>query len=105
MKITVIGPGAMGLLFGGKLAACADVTLVGNNPKNLKEIKDTSGWKESYKDSVTSDFVSYLKSQPLLKGILAGHLHFDVQDRFSPSAMEYVVGGNFLFHGQEVTIS
>ena len=73
--------------------------------KNLKEIKDTSGWKESYKDSVTSDFVSYLKSQPLLKGILAGHLHFDVQDRFSPSAMEYVVGGNFLFHGQEVTIS
>lgn len=40
MKITVIGPGAMGLLFGGKLAACAEVTLVGNNPKNLKEIND-----------------------------------------------------------------
>ena len=29
MKITVIGPGAMGLLFGGKLAACADVSLIG----------------------------------------------------------------------------
>ncbi len=73
--------------------------------KNLKEIKDMSGWKESYGDSVTSDFVAYLKAQPLLKGILAGHLHFDVQDKFSPSAMEYVVGGNFLFHGQEITIS
>ena len=38
MKITVIGPGAMGLLFGGKLAACADVSLIGSNAKNLEEI-------------------------------------------------------------------
>lgn len=29
MKIAVIGPGAMGLLFGGKLAAAADVLLIG----------------------------------------------------------------------------
>ena len=28
-----------------------------------------------------------------------------VQDRFSPTAMQYVVGGNFLFHGQEVTFA
>ncbi len=38
MQITVIGPGAMGLLFGGKLAACADVSLIGSNEGNLKEI-------------------------------------------------------------------
>ena len=38
MRITVIGPGAMGLLFGGKLAACADVSLIGSNAANLKEI-------------------------------------------------------------------
>lgn len=42
MKITVIGPGAMGLLFGGKLAACADVSLIGNNEINLREI-NTNG--------------------------------------------------------------
>lgn len=40
MKITVIGPGAMGLLFGGKLAACADVSLIGSNAANLKEINE-----------------------------------------------------------------
>ena len=40
MKITVIGPGAMGLLFGGKLAACADVSLIGSNTANLKEINE-----------------------------------------------------------------
>lgn len=53
-------------------------------------------------DPVTADFISYLKQLPQLKAILCGHLHFTTQDRFSPTAMEYVVGGNFLFHGQEV---
>ena len=53
-------------------------------------------------DPVTREFIAYLKSEKLLKGILAGHLHITVQERFSPTAMQYVVGGNFLFHGQEV---
>jgi len=56
-------------------------------------------------DPVTRDFIAYLKGEPLLKGILAGHLHITVQDRFSPTAMQFVVGGNFMFHGQEVTFS
>lgn len=64
-----------------------------------------SKWRASYKDAATADFVAWLKAQPLLKGILAGHLHVDVQDRFSPTAVEYVVAGNFLFHGQEITFS
>ena len=38
MKIAVIGPGAMGLLFGGKLSAAAMVTLVGHNPAHMEEI-------------------------------------------------------------------
>jgi len=56
-------------------------------------------------DPVTRDFIAYLKREPLLKGILAGHLHFSAQDDFSPTAKQYVVGGNFLFHGQEVLFS
>ena len=32
-------------------------------------------------------------------------LHISVQDRFSPTAMEYVTGANFMFHGQEVMFS
>ena len=54
------------------------------------------------RDVVTRDFIAYLKTEPLLKAVLAGHLHITVQDRFSPTAMQYVVGGNFMFHGQEV---
>ncbi|MBQ8030181.1 MAG: ketopantoate reductase family protein, partial [Butyrivibrio sp.] len=38
MKIAVIGPGAMGLLYGAKLSKCADVTLIGNNEENISLI-------------------------------------------------------------------
>ena len=51
---------------------------------------------------MTRDFIAYLKGGKLLKGILAGHLHITVQERFSPTAVQYVVGGNFLHHGQQV---
>lgn len=66
-------------------------------------VPDARGdYKVQLTDPVTKDFISYLKGEKLLKGILAGHLHITVQDRFSPTAMEYVVGGNFMFHGEEV---
>ena len=69
-------------------------------------IPDASGdFKMQQTDPTTRDFIAYLKTEPLLKGLLAGHLHITVQDRFSPTAMQYVVGGNFLFHGQEVTFA
>ena len=76
---------------------------------DMKVVPDMSnfqkGWKGDGKRSVTQDFYAYLEAQPLLKAVLAGHIHVTVADRFSPSAVEYVVGGNFLFHGQEITIS
>ena len=61
--------------------------------------------KRQREDPVTRDFIAYLKGEPRLKAILAGHLHISVQDRFSPTATEYVVGGNFMFHGQHVLVS
>ena len=64
---------------------------------------DPSGeYKRQLEDPVTSAFIAYLKTEPLLKAILAGHLHITIQDQFSPTATEYVVGGNFLFHGEEI---
>lgn len=61
-------------------------------------------WAKDHVDYVdhTGDLIAYPKGEKLLKGILAGHLHISVQERFSPTAMQYVVGGNFLFHGQQV---
>jgi len=73
--------------------------------EDLKTFPDVTNFKLRCSDSVTKDFIAYLKSLPLLKAILAGHYHITVADRFSPTAMEYLVGGNFIFHGQEITFS
>lgn len=59
-------------------------------------------YKLQREDPVTSAFIQYLKTEPLLKAILAGHLHFTMQDQFSATAREYLIGGNFLFTAQEV---
>lgn len=76
---------------------------------DLKGIPDmrnyVRGYRKGGKRTDTQEFYAYLEAQPLLKAILAGHIHVTVADRFSPTAIEYVVGGNFLFHGQEITIS
>lgn len=53
-------------------------------------------------DAVTREFITYLKDEPLLKAILAGHEHITMQDRFSPTAVEYLVGGNFLLQAREI---
>ena len=58
--------------------------------------------KAQREDPTTCEFFSYLKKEPLLKAILSGHLHVTVEEQFSPSARQYVVGSNFLFHGREI---
>lgn len=59
-------------------------------------------YKRQIEDPTTSSFIAYLKKEPLLKAICAGHLHITIDDAFSPTAREYLVGGNFLFHGREI---
>ena len=56
-------------------------------------------------DPVTRGFIAHLQAQPLLKAILAGHLHIGVEERFSPTAMQYVVAGNYMFHAAEILIT
>ena len=63
-----------------------------------------SGYVEKYKDGTTQDFVAYLRAQPLLKGILCGHGHIGVVSPFSPTAKQYEVAGNFMFHAQEFMV-
>ena len=66
-------------------------------------VPDVRGdYKRQQTDPTTRDFIAYLKGEKLLKAILAGHLHITVQERFSPTAVQYVVGGNYGFVGEEV---
>lgn len=75
----------------------------GKGPLDSGEFPPVTGdFLAQKEDPVTRDFIDYLKREPLLKCILAGHLHITVEDQFSPTCREYVVAGGFLFHGREV---
>lgn len=53
-------------------------------------------------DKTTREFIAALKKEPLLKAILAGHIHIGYQEEFSPTATQYVAGPNFMFSGREI---
>ena len=77
----------------------------GNRDRKFRtaEVPDPTGdYKRQLEDPTTKAFVAYLKTERLLKGLLVGHEHVAMQDRFSPTAMEYVTGGNFMFHAREI---
>lgn len=69
---------------------------------NDKAYKPSGDYKAQQEDKTTREFISYLKGEPLLKAILAGHMHITVEEQFSPTARQYAVAGNFMFHGREI---
>ena len=63
--------------------------------------KGSDLWKQR-NDPTTAGFIAYLKEEKALKAILSGHEHMTMEERFSPTAVQYLVGGNFLFAAREV---
>ena len=53
-------------------------------------------------DTPTLEFIAWIKEQPLLKGILCGHMHRFFEERFSPTAIQYCVGATFKGDAQVV---
>lgn len=61
-KIAIIGPGAMGMLFGGYFSRCFDVTLIGRDPKKMEliareglTIKENDETKNTYYPKAVAD--------------------------------------------------
>ena len=53
-------------------------------------------------DKTTVAFVDYLRGEKLLCAILTGHEHISMEERFSPTAVQYLTGGNFKFAAREI---
>ena len=71
-------------------------------PDAARPLKEGSNSWYQRNDPTTSGFIAYLKEEKLLKAILAGHEHFTMEERFSPTAVQYLVGGNFLLAAREL---
>lgn len=64
-------------------------------------------WKQCslqmYANDTTLEFILWLKEQPLLKAILCGHNHHFYEERFSPTAVQYIVGAGYQGAAYEIT--
>ena len=52
----------------------------------------------------TLRMIEYIKSEPQIKAILTGHLHFDYESRLTENLIQYVTGGAFEGIARELTI-
>ena len=71
-------------------------------PDAARPLKEGSDLWNQRNDPTTAGFIAYLKEEKLLKAILSGHEHITMEERFSPTAVQYLVGGNFLFAAREL---
>ena len=67
-----------------------------------KLLEPAGDLRRQQEDATTRGFIDYLRTEKLLKAVLTGHLHLMVEEQFSPTARQYVVGPNYLFCGREV---
>ena len=55
-------------------------------------------------DGPTLRFIDYVKSEPLIKCILTGHLHFSFESNLTPTLPQFVTGGAYEGVAREVTL-
>ncbi len=53
-------------------------------------------------DAPTWAFIDYIYSQPLVRAVLAGHLHFNYEGRLPSGIMQYVTGGGYYGDTREI---
>ena len=49
-------------------------------------------FRQQKADAITSETVSYIKSEPLIKALLVGHLHYDFEDAVTETLTQYIIG-------------
>lgn len=84
----------------GKNAACA--YLAGVPDERAKDF-EPGRFQQQRADETTFEFIAWLREQPLLKAILCGHLHYFWSGKFSETATQAVVGGNYQGAAYEIS--
>ena len=72
----------------------------GRNPPPGQEWRSRAVQQRT--DKPTADFIKWLKEQKLLKAVLSGHLHHFFQERFSPTAVQYVCSATYKGEAQSL---
>lgn len=59
-------------------------------PEALMECYDSHRFRQQRADAITHETVEYIRSQPLIKSILTGHLHFNYEGMFGDRIAQIV---------------
>ena len=55
-------------------------------------------------DDATKRMIDYIKSEPQIKAILTGHLHFSFESMLTPTLPQFVTGGGYAGIAREITV-
>ncbi len=53
---------------------------------------------------ITEEMAAFIKSQPQIKAVLAGHIHFSFESELAPGMTQFVTGGGYDGIARELTI-
>lgn len=55
-------------------------------------------------DAETAEAIEYIKSEPIIKALIAGHTHINYEEEISDGKMQYTTHGSFAGYAREITI-
>ncbi len=74
-------------------------------PPHLVENYSEERRRQQMPDAATLAFLDFLRGQPLVKAIFAGHLHFHYESKVFGWLPQYVTGGTFKGDAREIIIT
>ena len=77
--------------------------IVGCDEEHLLRYSEFRAYQQR-PDEPTLRMIDYIKSEPMIKAILTGHLHFSFESRLTPTLTQYVTGGAYDGTCRELTI-
>lgn len=77
--------------------------LIGVPQHLLDTYADDKGVQQAA-DDTTLRVVEYIKSEPLIKAVIAGHTHLNFEEKLTENLCQYVTNGSFSGYVREITI-
>ncbi|WP_288559228.1 metallophosphoesterase [uncultured Victivallis sp.] len=64
-------------------------------PEKMLSTYSSTLYEQQCPDETTLEFICCVKQSPLIKAVLAGHIHFPFQTWVTPQLPQYIAGGNY----------
>ena len=77
--------------------------IIGCDEEHLKPYSEAHA-RDQRPTEATKRFVDYVNSEPLIKAVVAGHVHFNFESILPGGAVQYVTGLGFNGFAREITI-